>query len=26
VRLYGQNGSHYARQGLKLSKHFRAWR
>ncbi|HTX48445.1 MAG TPA: 2'-deoxycytidine 5'-triphosphate deaminase [Caulobacteraceae bacterium] len=26
ARLYGQNGSHYARQGLKLSKHFRAWR
>jgi dCTP deaminase len=25
ARLYGQNGSHYARQGLKLSKHFRAW-
>lgn len=25
-RLYGQNGSHYQGQGLKLSKHFRAWR
>ena len=25
VRLYGQGGSHYQRQGLKLSKHFRAW-
>jgi len=25
VRLYGQDGSHYQRQGLKLSKHFRAW-
>ena len=24
-RLYGQDGSHYQRQGLKLSKHFRAW-
>jgi dCTP deaminase len=24
-RLYGQGGSHYQRQGLKLSKHFRAW-
>ena len=24
-RLYGANGSHYQRQGLKLSKHFRAW-
>ncbi len=24
-RLYGENGSHYQRQGLKLSKHFRAW-
>jgi dCTP deaminase len=25
-RLYGQDGSHYQGQGLKLSKHFRAWR
>jgi dCTP deaminase len=25
TRLYGENGSHYRRQGLKLSKHFRAW-
>lgn len=25
ARLYGQSGSHYQRQGLKLSKHFRAW-
>jgi dCTP deaminase len=25
-RLYGQEGSHYQRQGLKLSKHFRPWR
>jgi dCTP deaminase len=24
-RLYGQDGSHYQRQGLKLSKHFRRW-
>ena len=24
-RLYGANGSHYQRQGLKLSKHFRPW-
>jgi dCTP deaminase len=24
-RLYGENGSHYQRQGLKLSKHFRRW-
>ena len=24
-RLYGDLGSHYQRQGLKLSKHFRAW-
>jgi dCTP deaminase len=24
-RLYGQDGSHYQRQGLKLSKHFRTW-
>jgi len=26
VRLYGEGGSHYQRQGLKLSKHFRAWK
>jgi len=26
LRLYGESGSHYQRQGLKLSKHFRAWR
>lgn len=25
-RLYGAGGSHYQRQGLKLSKHFKAWR
>jgi dCTP deaminase len=25
TRLYGEDGSHYLRQGLKLSKHFRAW-
>ncbi|WP_395671027.1 2'-deoxycytidine 5'-triphosphate deaminase [Phenylobacterium sp.] len=25
VRLYGDLGSHYQRQGLKLSKHFRVW-
>ena len=25
TRLYGEDGSHYQRQGLKLSKHFRAW-
>jgi dCTP deaminase len=25
-RLYGEGGSHYQRQGLKLSKHFRLWR
>jgi dCTP deaminase len=24
-RLYGARGSHYQSQGLKLSKHFRAW-
>ncbi|HTI66681.1 MAG TPA: 2'-deoxycytidine 5'-triphosphate deaminase [Caulobacteraceae bacterium] len=24
-RLYGFDGSHYQRQGLKLSKHFKAW-
>jgi dCTP deaminase len=26
ARLYGQDGSHYQRQGLQLSKHFKAWR
>lgn len=26
ARLYGEGGSHYQRQGLKLSKHFRDWR
>ena len=25
ARLYGAGGSHYQRQGLKLSKHFKAW-
>ena len=25
-RAYGQGGSHYQAQGLKLSKHFKAWR
>ncbi len=25
TRLYGADGSHYQRQGLKLSKHFTAW-
>lgn len=25
ARLYGERGSHYQRQGLKLSKHFRPW-
>ncbi|WP_374275650.1 2'-deoxycytidine 5'-triphosphate deaminase [Brevundimonas sp.] len=25
TRLYGEGGSHYQSQGLKLSKHFRAW-
>jgi len=25
ARLYGQDGSHYQGQGLKLSKHFQAW-
>jgi dCTP deaminase len=25
TRLYGESGSHYQRQGLKLSKHFRPW-
>jgi dCTP deaminase len=24
-RLYGEDGSHYQRQGLQLSKHFKAW-
>ncbi|MFT4091672.1 MAG: 2'-deoxycytidine 5'-triphosphate deaminase [Asticcacaulis sp.] len=24
-KLYGQSGSHYQKQGLKLSKHFREW-
>lgn len=24
-RLYGENGSHYQGQGLKLSKHFQSW-
>ena len=24
-RLYGESGSHYQNQGLKLSKHFRGW-
>ncbi len=24
-RLYGEGGSHYQRQGLKLSKHFKSW-
>lgn len=25
TRLYGEGGSHYQRQGLKLSKHFKDW-
>jgi dCTP deaminase len=25
TRLYGEGGSHYQQQGLKLSKHFRPW-
>ncbi len=25
ARAYGEGGSHYQRQGLQLSKHFRAW-
>ena len=25
TRAYGEGGSHYQRQGLKLSKHFKAW-
>ena len=24
-RLYGEGGSHYQSQGLKLSKHFGVW-
>lgn len=24
-RVYGEGGSHYQRQGLKLSKHFKPW-
>lgn len=26
TRLYGEGGSHYQKQGLKLSKHFKAWK
>lgn len=26
TRLYGEGGSHYQKQGLKLSKHFKEWR
>jgi dCTP deaminase len=26
TRLYGEGGSHYQNQGLKLSKHFKAWK
>jgi dCTP deaminase len=26
TRLYGADGSHYLRQGLKLSKHFKVWK
>ena len=26
THIYGHDGSHYQRQGLKLSKHFQAWR
>ena len=26
TRLYGEGGSHYQKQGLKLSKHFRVWK
>jgi deoxycytidine triphosphate deaminase len=26
TRLYGQTGSNYQGQGLKLSKHFAPWR
>ena len=25
TRAYGDGGSHYQRQGLRLSKHFRDW-
>ncbi len=25
TRLYGEGGSHYQKQGLKLSKHFKGW-
>jgi len=25
IRLYGDGGSHYQRQGLRLAKHFKAW-
>lgn len=25
ARLYGEDGSHYQRQGLQLSKHFKVW-
>jgi len=25
TRFYGADGSHYLRQGLKLSKHFKVW-
>ena len=25
ARAYGEGGSHYQRQTLKLSKHFKAW-
>jgi len=25
ARLYGEDGSHYQRQGLRLSKHFKDW-
>jgi dCTP deaminase len=25
VKLYGAGGSHYQKQGLRLSKHFKAW-
>ncbi len=26
TRLYGEGGSHYQSQGLKLSKHFKEWK
>jgi len=26
TRLYGEGGSHYQKQGLKLSKHFKEWK